>query len=362
MKYFILFLVTVANATASIPYLAWMADSFIERGVTKGYHYTEATLNLGIQAAYELTKNDSYTEWYKGQIDAVVLDDGTIKNWRYDFYSLDEYRMANNFLWWFKRTGEKKYKEAAKIVREQINRHPRTATGGLWHRDPNYPHQMWLDGIFMVDSFYARWTRYFDADNATAWDDIVLQFDNIEAHTRNQTTGLMAHGYDESKVAVWADPITGAAPLVWDRAVGWYFLALLEVIEVFPKSHPGYTRLMGYYTTLATALKKTQDESGGWWLIMSEPYPGKEGNYIESSATAMFAVGWFKGIRMGILPEIEYLAPAQKAYTLLTDRFVEENSSGLLDWKGTVEVGSLSSNGTFEVSGVPLKHSYGRYG
>lgn len=203
----------------------------------------------------------------------------------------------------------------------------------------------------MADSFYAKWTAKFDAENQTAWDDIVLQFDLIEEHTRNETTGLLAHGYDESKTAVWADPDTGSAPLVWDRAVGWYFLSLLEVLDVFPQSHDGYERLLAYYMWLAEALKTSQDpESGGWWLIMSEEYVGADGNYIESSGTAMFTAGWFRGIASGVLEDTEYLGPARKAYTGMTERFLQQETNGTLTWLGTVEVGSLSSNGTYEVS------------
>lgn len=121
------------------------------------------------------------------------------------------------------------------------------------------------------------------------------------------------------------------------------------MIQVIPESHEGHAVLVEYYTTLATAVKKAQDESGGWWLIMSEPYPGMEGNYIESSASAMFTFGWLKGIKLGLIPEEEYYDAAEKAYNLLTTRFVTEDDQGLLNWEGTVEVGSLSSNGTYEV-------------
>ncbi|KAI0128579.1 cell wall glycosyl hydrolase YteR [Xylariales sp. AK1849] len=337
----------IASASAQAAYLARMADSFIRRGVDYEFGYSEATLYLGIEAAYNLTRNVTIYDWYQGQIDEIVVDDGTIVDWDYSYYSLDEYRMGHNYIYWYLQTGENKYKSAADIVRNQMNGHPRTPTGGFWHRKPTYPDQMWLDGIFMADSFYAKWTNLFDADNTTAWGDIVLQFDNIESHTRNSTTGLLVHGYDESKTAVWADPVTGAAPLVWDRAVGWYFLALLELLQLFPEFHEGYSRLLGYFTTLASVLKTAQDESGGWWLIMSEQYVGAKGNYVESSATAMFTLGWLKGIRLGFLGD-EYLDAAKVAYTLLTDQFVVENSDGTLNWEGTVSVGSLGSNGTYE--------------
>lgn len=132
--------------------------------------------------------------------------------------------------------------------------------------------------------------------------------------------------------------------------MGWYALSLLEVIPLLPASHPGKAKLTTYFTTLAAALKKTQDKDGGWWLIMNEPYPGKKGNYIESSGSAMFTYGLLKGIKDGYLKESDYLASAQKGYNLLTEKFIKKNSDGTLDWLGTVEVGSLNSNGTFEVS------------
>lgn len=346
-----LFLSFATTVVASTSYLKWTADSFIQRGVEATRYYGEATLYEGYEAVFALAKNETYANWYHSQInDAVVFENGTIQGWKYDYYSLDDYRIGNNILWWFERTGDIKYKKAADVIRKQLDRHPRTPTGGFWHRDPNYPNQMWLDGIFMADSFYAKWTSLFDAENKTAWDDIALQYDNIEAHTRNHTSGLLVHGYDESKKAVWADPVTGAAPLVWSRAVGWYFMSLLEVIPLFPESHPGRARLIEYFTTLAVTLKKAQDdESGGWWLIMSEPYPGVSGNYIESSASAMFTFGWLKGIRLGLIAEEDYLEPALKAYHSLIDRFVKVDDDDTLHWEGTVEVGSLGSNATFEV-------------
>ncbi|KAI1337854.1 cell wall glycosyl hydrolase YteR [Xylariaceae sp. FL0016] len=342
-------------AAATTPYLARMADSFLSYTVEPTFHYATAVLYDGLEAAYARTQNETYATWLRDHVDAVVGVDGAIADWEYDFYSLDNYRFGNNLLYWYGRTGDDRYKAAAGVIRDQLSRHPRTPSGGFWHRDPTYPNQMWLDGIFMANTFYATWTSLFDADNVTAWDDIILQYDNIEAHCRNATTGLLVHGYDESKVAVWADPVTGAAPLVWDRAVGWYFLTLLEVIQIWPQSHSGYAKVKEYFVTLAAALKTSQDATGGWWLIMSDPYPGMEGNYIESSATAMFTYGWLKGMKLGLLAEDEYLASAQRAYDYMVDEFVVDNRNGTISWEGTVSVGSLSSNGTYEYYiSVPL--------
>ena len=232
---------------------------------------------------------------------------------------------------------------------EQLHRFPRNKAGGFWHRDPVYPNQMWLDGIYMAETFYATYTSFFDPKNETAWNDIALQFDLIEEHTRNHTSNLLAHGYDESKKAVWADPVTGASPHVWDRAVGWYFVALVEVLQVYPKELPGYARLHNYLTTLAEGVEKAQDAKGGWWLVMDEPYPGMKGNYIESSATAMFTYSYLKGIRTGLLKE-SHKATALKAYNLMLTDFVKKEANNTLSWEGTVQVGSLSGNATYEVS------------
>lgn len=182
-------------------------------------------------------------------------------------------------------------------------------------------------------------------------DDIVLQYDKITAITHDPETNLVFHGYDESKTAVWADPETGVSPIIWSRAVGWYVWSLVETLGRFPKSHPGYERLLSYFKTVAKGLKDSQDpESHGWWLVMNEPYPGKEGNYFESSAAAMFTYGLLAGLREGYLDEAEYAVTAADAYKGLIDDFVVENANGTLTWEGTVEVGSLGSDASFKVS------------
>ncbi|KAM0333946.1 hypothetical protein ACHAQA_000963 [Verticillium albo-atrum] len=341
----------VAAPAPLIPYSQWMTDSMIRNGheLEPDFHYDEATLYTSFEVVYEANGNETVYDFYRSHVYAVVLEDGTIDGYNHSHYSLDNYRFGNNILWWYERTGEARFKIAADKIKNQLDKHPRTPTGGFWHRHVTYPNQMWLDGIYMADTFYAKWTRLFQPENATAWDDIARQFDNIDARTRVPATDLLVHGYDESKRAVWADPVTGAAPLVWGRAVGWYFMALLEVAALLPEGHAGRGRLLGYFTALAGGLKEAQDEaSGGWWNVMSEPYPERAGNYIESSASVMFTFGLLKGLRLGILPKEEFTETAAKAYRGMVDSFVTENDDGTLNWEGTVEVGSLGSNATFQ--------------
>ncbi|RTE82486.1 hypothetical protein BHE90_002960 [Fusarium euwallaceae] len=345
-------LAATANVVAADSLLARMADSWIRNNheTQRAYWYGRGVVYEGYEAAYELTKNETLLEWYRSQIDDLVIaPNGTIVNYDMTKYSLDNYRIAMNLLYWYQKTGEEKYRTGADFIRDRLNQHPRTPTGGFWHRSPTYPNQMWLDGIFMADSFYAVWTSLFDAKNTTAWDDIVLQWDKIQEITIEKETGLPVHGFDESKTAVWADPETGASPIVWSRAVGWYIWSLIEVLDVFPKSHPGYKRLRGYYKQLATALVKAQDsESHGWWLVMNKQYAGVEGNYLESSASAMFTYGLLAGLRRGYLDQKTFFKPAAKAYNHLVNDFVTEHANGTITWEGTVEVGSLNSDASFE--------------
>ena len=350
--------------TPTQPYSQWMATSFLSKGQSLDRHYASAVLYEGLQRAGSLHSDPKLLSQVKTSISRLVSQNGTLIGWDKNYFSLDDIRVGNNLLWAYQESAksgasyadveggvaEEKYRKAASGLREQFNRYPRTPSGGFWHRDPQYKNQMWLDGLYMAEPFYATWTSLFDKANVTAWNDIALQFDLVEQHCRNESTGLLVHGYDESKTATWAKNEKGAAPHVWDRAVGWYFMALVEVLQVYPKELPGYTKLKGYLTNLAAALEKAQDQkSGGWWLVMDEPYPGMKGNYIESSGMAMFVYGYLKGIRTGLLEE-KYKKVADKGWMGMLEKFVKEEKNGTVSWEGTVQVGSLNGDGSYEVS------------
>ncbi|OJJ08944.1 hypothetical protein ASPVEDRAFT_144870 [Aspergillus versicolor CBS 583.65] len=347
-----LLLATVANAAN---YTEWLAHSFFSKGVAYSRNYAYAVLYTGVEYAYNKTGDEAYFDYIKTQLDGVLNDDGSFVDPITDTLSLDDIRIGRNFLYLWTATGDQKYKIAADGLRKQLDFTPRNQDGGFWHRKPTYPNQMWLDGIYMASNYYAQYTSWFQPDNKTAWDDIILQYDLIEEHTRDNKTGLLFHGYDASGVAVWADPVTGAAPHIWDRAVGWYFVSLVEVLDYFPKTHAGYKRTLQRFQSLAKAIKKSQDASGGWWLIMDPQYTSDPRNYIESSASAMFTYALLRGIRKGFIPANEYSEVAQSAYSLLENEFLSHNANGTLNWEGTVEVGSLSSNGSYEYYvSVPL--------
>jgi len=162
------------NSTNGItePYAERMAESWIVNNneKQKDRWYGRAAIYTGYEAVIARTGNDELLDWYRSRIDGlVVTENGTIVGLDTTRHSLDDYRIGNNLLYWYEKTGEEKYRTAADTIRAMIDRHPRTPTGGFWHRSPTYPDQMWLDGIFMADTFYAYWTSLFEADNTTAW-------------------------------------------------------------------------------------------------------------------------------------------------------------------------------------------------
>ena len=126
-------------------------------------------------------------------------------------------------------------------------------------------------------------------------------------------------------------------------------MALVDALDYIPKTQAAYTKLLGFFTRLAPAIKASADaNSGVWWLVMSQP--GRSGNYFESSGSSMFVYALLKGIRMGYIDKATYLPTCTKAYDYLTKTFVVKESDGTAGWLGTVSVGSLGSNGTYAVS------------
>jgi len=350
---------------ADKPYSTWMADSFITRGVPPQRWYTEATFYRGIEAVANLSGPlpNPYHTYLQTSLDSVLTSTGALRDWDTKDHQLDHIRIGSTLMYLYTTSPSpspersQKYLSAISFLHTELVQHQkRTVSGGFWHKDPKYPNQMWLDGLFMSAPFYAAHTAVFQPQNITAWDDISLQFSLVEKHCRNLTSGLLKHGYDESKRAVWADPITGASPLTWIRAQGWYIMALVDVLEWFPRQHKAWDTLRKNFIDLAKALKREQDAgSGGWWLVMDGGYKAARGNYIESSGTAMYVYGLLKGARNGLFSGDEeardMIEVAKKGYKLMVDKFVARNGTGgTLNWEGTVRVGSLDGNGDFKAS------------
>jgi unsaturated rhamnogalacturonyl hydrolase len=251
-------------------------------------------------------------------------------------------------------TQDPKYAKAAKFLHDQLALQPRTASGGYWHKQI-YPNQMWLDGAYMAEPFRAMYASTFLVQDD--WSDIAKQLLLMADHMRDPKTGLLRHGWDESKQMPWADKSTGLSPEVWGRAMGWYCMALVDTLDWFPETSPERAKLVSVLQRTLQDVARYQDPASGlWWQVMSEgpeatpnrssdgkPQPAhsaREGNYLEASASAMFTYALAKGVRKGYLPQA-FERNAEKGWQGIQKRFITENPDGTLVLHGTVKVGGL---------------------
>ena len=303
------------------------------------WNYEIGVVLMGFERLWQVTGNEKYYQYLKHIIDHFIAGDGTIKTYSQEEYNSDNIPPGRQLLTLFKKEQSKKYETAITTLRNQISLQPRNKAGGFWHK-LKYPSQMWLDGLYMIEPFYAGYAKTFNS--AADFDDIINQFVWMEKYSIDKKTGLLYHGWDESKLQQWANKKTGTSPEFWSRSMGWYIMALVDVLDDVPKNHPRKKELISILNRLSTAIIKTQDKkSGVWWQITNKP--GKEGNYLESSASAMFVYGMAKGISMKYLP-VSFLSNVKKAYDGLLKQFVTTDSAGVVHYTKAVSGAGLGGN------------------
>jgi unsaturated rhamnogalacturonyl hydrolase len=263
-------------------------------------------------------------------MDRFVTPKGEIHSYRVEEFNLDQINPGKMLFPVYRHTKEERYRKAIELLREQLRRQPRTESGGFWHKQI-YPNQMWLDGIYMAGPFYMEWSWFFH--EPAGFDDVLHQIVLIENHTRDTQTGLLYHAWDESKTQRWANPETGCSPHFWGRAVGWFAMAVVDGLDFLPGDHPQRPSLIAILARLMDSVRKFQDaDTGLWFQIMDQGT--RKGNYLESSASAMFAYTMAKGVRNGYLPA-DYLVAAQKAFQGLVTHKVSIDRKGLVTLKDT---------------------------
>ena len=318
----------------------WKNSWELEPGKTEKWSYEQGVVLKGLEGVWYNTADGDYFKFIQRSIDRFVNDDGSIKTYKLEDYNLDNVLNGRVLLMLYKVTEKEKYRKAAALLRQQLKTHPRTSGGGFWHKKI-YPSQMWLDGLYMAEPFYAEYAATFHED--ADFDDIARQFFLMEAHARNVKTGLLYHGWDESKQQRWANPRTGVSPSFWGRAMGWYAMALVDSLDHFPKDHPKRDSLIAVLNRLAVAIKKYQSPKTGLWYQVVDK-AGSRGNYLEASASCMFVYALAKGVRNGYLAPQPYQAVARKGYQGITQQFIEIQANGQVNLKGTVSVAGLGGN------------------
>lgn len=309
-----------------------MANAIMERNDSLGFYngrtrmgwsYDVAMLGMAIDKLGDI--DPKYSQYMEAYMNRMVDDNGNIARYDMEKYNIDLINPGKNLLILYDRTGEEKYKTAIETLVNQMENHPKTKSGGFWHKK-RYPWQIWLDGLYMGSPFLARYAQDF---NEPKWyDEVAHEIMLVYNKTLDPETGLLYHAWDESREQRWSDPETGQSPHFWSRATGWYMMALVDVLDYLPQDHPKRDSIIQILQNTSEALLKVRDEESGVWHQVLD-MGGRDSNYLEGSGTAMYTYAFAKGAKKGYLDK-KYLDIANEVFDDMVETFIIEDEDGLI--------------------------------
>lgn len=318
----------------------------VRAGKPGSWNYIDGCMVTALLAMSEITGDKAYFDFVDGFIGDFVSEDGSIRTYEPEKFALDDVNEGRVLFELYQKTGKEKYRRAAETQMDQLRRQPRTVEGNYWHK-AIYPNQVWLDGLYMAQPFQALYEKNFGTGDHS---DTIRQIENVRAHMFNEEKGLYYHGYDASKSAFWADPETGLSKSFWLRAIGWFTVALADLMEILPEGE-ARDRIIPVFTELMAGISKYADpESGMYWQVVDQG--GREGNYLETSGSSMIAYAMLKGARLGILDR-KFAELGQKTFSGIIDRYLsftdgELNLEGICLVAGLGPENNRRRDGTYE--------------
>ncbi|HTB62769.1 MAG TPA: glycoside hydrolase family 88 protein [Opitutales bacterium] len=339
------------NGATALEWAQRMADSEIKRlglPAKPKWDYTSAffaTSLLELGDMPNIAKNTSgsdYSVYATGLIGACVDANGSIiSGYKAADHSLDSVAPARVLVALFNRTHDARYQKAAQLIRAQFNEQPRTSDGGFWHKQI-YANQMWLDGLYMGEPFYAAYAKTFH--EPADFDDITKQILLADQHTYDPKSGLFYHGWEDTRLQSWADKATGHSPSFWGRAEGWYAMAIVDVLDDLPADHPNRAKILDILHRLADGIARAQDaKSGLWWQVLDQG--GRDGNYLEASGSGMFVYALAKAVNRGYLPAEKYNPVITCGFTGLVRDLVKADAGGTYSLTQVCVTAGLGSSG-----------------
>ncbi|SBW04010.1 glycoside hydrolase family 88 protein [uncultured Dysgonomonas sp.] len=311
---------------------SWMLD-FVK---APKWNYCHGLELQAIFQTWQKTFDQTYYDYVYSFADLMIEPDGQIKTYKPLEYNIDRVNSGKFLFPMYALTKQERFRKALDLMRDQMRTHPRTADGSFWHKKI-YPHQVWLDGLYMAGPFLAEYAKTFN--ELELFDDVVVQILDVHKYMYDAKTGLYYHGWDESREQRWADKKTGLSPNFWSRSIGWYMMAIVDVLDYLPENHEKRGDIIKLLQDLSSAIEKYRDEKTGMWYQVTDQM-GRKGNYIESSASAMFIYTWVKGAQKGYLDN-SYFEKGEVAYDQFVKRFIKDNGDGTISLTDGCSVAGL---------------------
>ncbi|MEE3481113.1 MAG: glycoside hydrolase family 88 protein [Lachnospiraceae bacterium] len=321
------------KSTAEKPF--WNKE--VERsGKVNKWNYIDGCMVNAVLSLYDMTREMRYLDFAVSFVNSFIDEEGNVRTYKIEEYNLDNICAAKNLFSLYDLTGDERYRKAMEHFRRQLSDQPRTEEGNFWHKKI-YPNQVWLDGLYMAQPFYMTYGNRYEKMGTCP--DSIRQFKAVEEHMKDPATGLYYHGYDASKEMYWADPVTGCSKNFWLRSLGWFSLALADTADAIPETLYYEKRyLMDLLKDFVDSLIRFQDESGMFWQVADQG--GREGNYLETSGTALIATAILRGVRLGFLPE-SYAVYGEKAFDGIIERYFSVADDGEINLGGICLVAGL---------------------
>ena len=317
---------------ANAAIVRWPDGRFASVAAKLAWNYELGTLLEGMDAVWLNSADPRCYNYIKDSVDQLVSPDGSIPTWKPEENQLDSVLLGRQLLLLYRVTLDQRYATAATLLYRQLVHQPRNPSGGFWHKQ-KYPNQMWLDGLYMAEPFYAEYASTFH--HPEAFNDITRQFVLMDEHARDSSTGLLFHAWDESKQEPWANNQTGLSSRFWARGMGWHMMALVDTLDYYPEDNAGRRELVTLLDRDAAAVVRYQDGASGLWYQVLDK-GGRKGNYLEASASCMFVYALSRGVRRGYLPS-RFLENAQRGYRGILDRFIRSGPGDEITLTGTVK-------------------------
>lgn len=290
------------------------------------WNYEDGCVLKGCIDLYAATGDPFYRSFVLDYLFRYVAQDGTIANYELGKYNIDSINCGKALFFALDETGDERFRKAIEFHMQRLREHPRCGCGNFWHKSI-YPHQIWLDGLYMAQPFYMAYETRFHklADVA----DITRQFANVRKYLFNEEKQLYYHACDTARVQPWADRETGCSRNFWLRSMGWYLMSLIDCIDCCSEMlYEHYRLLIDLFREAVRGILRWQDRETGlfWQVIDRGDHPG---NYLETSGSAMVAYALIKGVRLGVLNEEKYLPIGRRVYESLVQHKLIPGDGGL---------------------------------